>query len=551
MNSRNGDKVTTIRAVGERQRGATAAVQRVPRRPVIQDWSYAACYLCGVHLDVVALQNSITTGGLKMEDKLSNAAFISYRREVSGILAMALFQHLADHGIDTFYDIESIRAGQFDSIILRQIASRPYFLLVLTPGSLERCVEPNDWVLKEIEHAVATQRVIVPSHTPNFDFEDLERYLPSPLGETVRRYNGQELPQRWFKPAVQQLVDEFLLPISAESTSALSADEPVVDRILQSAQGAPVVTDTLLSAQEYFERALSRPDSDVDGQLADLDEAIRLNPRFDQAFGYRGLARWENDDESGAIADWDEAIRLNPAQVKAFHSRGVFERLSGDLERALADFDEAIRLDPGFSFPYVERGQVWASKNNDERALSDYNEAIRLNPTYAEAFFRRSLVGGGHDAARTRSDLDEAIRLDPQHVYALMARGVFLQKMDDDDGAIRDLDKALDLNQASGFPPRASVFLAYLSRGQAHFSKGELSAAIVDFDEAIRLDPQSAEAFFWRAGARGRVDPDGQIADLEEAIRLDPTNKVYPELLKSITPGNPFPKPPKKSRRRR
>ena len=55
----------------------------------------------------------------------SNAVFISYRREEGGFLAMALYQHLTEHGLDAFYDIESIRAGQFDTIILNQIAARP------------------------------------------------------------------------------------------------------------------------------------------------------------------------------------------------------------------------------------------------------------------------------------------------------------------------------------------------------------------------------------------------------------------------------------------
>jgi hypothetical protein len=62
----------------------------------------------------------------------SNAVFISYRREVGGILAMALYQHLDDRGLDAFYDIESLRAGQFETVILNQIAARPYFILVLT-----------------------------------------------------------------------------------------------------------------------------------------------------------------------------------------------------------------------------------------------------------------------------------------------------------------------------------------------------------------------------------------------------------------------------------
>ena len=52
-----------------------------------------------------------------------NSTFISYRRDVAGIMAMALYQHLTTHDVDAFYDIESLRAGQFDTIILNQIAA--------------------------------------------------------------------------------------------------------------------------------------------------------------------------------------------------------------------------------------------------------------------------------------------------------------------------------------------------------------------------------------------------------------------------------------------
>src|SRR5215468_3835581 len=67
--------------------------------------------------------------------KTSDAAFISYRRDTGQILATALFQGLAASGADVFLDSEGIRSGVFDEAILTQIEVRPYFLLVLTPGT--------------------------------------------------------------------------------------------------------------------------------------------------------------------------------------------------------------------------------------------------------------------------------------------------------------------------------------------------------------------------------------------------------------------------------
>src|SRR5947207_439187 len=102
---------------------------------------------------------------------MNNSVFISYRRNVSAYIARAVFQDLRFNGVDAFMDVQGIDAGEFDKIILNQIAARPYFVVILTPGTLDRCAEPGDWLRREIEHAMSLERVIVPLVTANFSFE--------------------------------------------------------------------------------------------------------------------------------------------------------------------------------------------------------------------------------------------------------------------------------------------------------------------------------------------------------------------------------------------
>ncbi len=47
-----------------------------------------------------------------------------------------------------------------------------------------------------------------------------------------------------------------------------------------------------------------------------------------------------------AIADLDEAIRLDPLYARAYVERGLAFQDKGDLERAIADHSEAIRREP-------------------------------------------------------------------------------------------------------------------------------------------------------------------------------------------------------------
>jgi tetratricopeptide (TPR) repeat protein len=418
-----------------------------------------------------------------MAGEKSNDTFISYRRDVGWLLAQALWEYLREHGIDAFYDIESIRAGEFEKVILGQIAARPYFILVLTPGTLERCSEPDDWVRQEIEHAVATERVIVPAYTPLFDLNDCDRFLPGGLGRRVKGYQAQELPQKWFKFAVRQLVEEYLLPIDLHTAQTPATEQRVVEQIQHKAEAAPTVTPDQLSAQEYFERAYSRPDADLDGAIADYTEAIRLDPGNALAFNNRGSARNQKGDLDGAIADCNEALRLDPQLALALINRGTARMYKGDLDGAIADCNEAIRLDPKNALAYGNRGLPRRRKGDLDGAIADYTEAIRLDPGNARVFNNRGV-----------------------------ARGI----MGDFDGALSDCNEAIRLD-----PGNANAFD---SRGTIHQNSGDLDGAIADFDEAIRLDATHADFFTNRAQARRlEGDLDGAIADCNEAIRLDPS----------------------------
>ena len=101
--------------------------------------------------------------------RVEKTVFISYRR-TNQFVALAIFKDLTARGFDVFFDYNSIKAGDFEQIILGEIEARGHFLIVLTPSALERCQEPGDWVRREIEHALHHKRNIVPLTFEGFDF---------------------------------------------------------------------------------------------------------------------------------------------------------------------------------------------------------------------------------------------------------------------------------------------------------------------------------------------------------------------------------------------
>jgi Flp pilus assembly protein TadD len=63
----------------------------------------------------------------------------------------------------------------------------------------------------------------------------------------------------------------------------------------------------------------------------------------------RGRALTAEGKYDEAIAELTEAIRLQPDLARAYNARGYVYLLRRDNPHALADFDEAIRLSPGYT----------------------------------------------------------------------------------------------------------------------------------------------------------------------------------------------------------
>jgi TIR domain len=135
--------------------------------------------------------------------------FISYRRSASAGWAYSVLGDLCAKGYDVFMDVNSINSGDFERVILNQIEAHAHFLLILTPGSLQRCNEPGDWLTREIEYAMKLQRNIVPLTFERFNFTSQTQYLPASLAR-LPKYNALEIPHGYFEDGMTKLRERFL-----------------------------------------------------------------------------------------------------------------------------------------------------------------------------------------------------------------------------------------------------------------------------------------------------------------------------------------------------
>lgn len=143
--------------------------------------------------------------------------------------------------------------------------------------------------------------------------------------------------------------------------------------------------------------------------------------------------------------------------------RGVERRLKQDYDLALADFGDAARIDKKFADAFYNRCVIYNLKGDFDHALADCSQAVKLGPSP-----NATAETGGERLGNDRTISD---------YYS--ERGFAYLKKDDYIHAIVDLDNAIRLN------PRNCRALK--NRGLAYQAKGDTARADADLEAAKQL----------------------------------------------------------------
>ena len=158
------------------------------------------------------------------------------------------------------------------------------------------------------------------------------------------------------------------------------------------------------AALDYFARAMDYMTvRDYDHALTDLDRVIALTPDFAPAYLERAAARVMiqesqtgratevTDSQTGTrlsaetslalnqiMADLDQALELDPLMAIAHYNRGtILLRMGADAD-AIDSFSRAIEIEPSLGPAYFNRGYARFNRGNRDGAVSDISRAGQL-----------------------------------------------------------------------------------------------------------------------------------------------------------------------------
>jgi tetratricopeptide (TPR) repeat protein len=144
-----------------------------------------------------------------------------------------------------------------------------------------------------------------------------------------------------------------------------------------------------------------------------------------------------------------------------------------------------------------EKGRLAYLRGSFSEAVKELNEASRLRPDDLDA---RLLLMDAYYAAGDTEGMNrvkiEVLRRFEDRPESKLAGGRFDLVLGKINSAITQLDDALSRLQARPAPPRVLAEV-YTLLGHAFLDNGKLFKAEAYLQQAIKLDPSSAEAHYW------------------------------------------------------
>jgi Tfp pilus assembly protein PilF len=324
---------------------------------------------------------------------------------------------------------------------------------------------------------------------------------------------------------------EAALPIARAGSDNPHADSRTRLAVEAVARGQQLLLKGNLDAAEAaFHEAISAEPGRLDAQLG-LVRIARMKLDYPLAIALLEKAALEHANSASVLEEFGEvylaaeepaqasryfesALRLSQVDASAIIGLAGADLLERDYDRAARRLRDLLSREPQNSHAHARLARVLLESGNNSMAAEEAQRAISLDEYNAEAIHTLACVRSSERKAdETRSLARRTVSLDPFNF-----------------GARRLLSQYLD--GQSGYEQRvAEQARAHYDRGRSYKQKGDLTNAMAEFEEALRIEPRYYRALIGAADAWLRkgeyeraatvaklaidVDPDGASAQLE------------------------------------
>lgn len=307
----------------------------------------------------------------------------------------------------------------------------------------------------------------------------------------------------------------------------ISDSHPCLLRRLQSLNYAPAKSENW---QPNFDELLNAKSARATSLLGDYAQRIQekldrafLEPNFttdiSQSAGLlsRALAYSENGQEKEAIADLNLAIKKNMLNSDLYILRAQICSQAGQTDQALADCNRVLTFKPACSAAYSIRSFVFTQRKEWTEALADATTAIKMghNSAYLQSALAKKNLGLIKEAI---ADMTAALEHRPQEIAYLIYRTGCYEELGDNASALIDIEEAVRLDP-DNLPARQV-------RARLYFKMKMTEKGLADLGHVVEKKNKSGDALVERALALVKAGEEERAREDWQAALLLPIDSA-------------------------
>ena len=257
---------------------------------------------------------------------------------------------------------------------------------------------------------------------------------------------------------------------------------------------------------------------EAENQLPE-EERLKLQAQREaEAFKAQGNDYYKKRDFANALKFYQQAIDKCPNEITYYSNKAAVYFEQKDYDSCIAACDEAIESAKGGSYDYVKLGKAMARKANALLQKGMFDESIEI---YQKALLENNDHGikmGLQKAQKVKKEAEAKAYIDPAKAEEHKAAGSELYKKGEYPAALKEFDEGIKRNPDS--------VALYSNRCATLIKLMDITAALKDAEKCIVLDPKFVKAYARKGNCHHLMkEYHKAMKAFEDGLKIDPENK--------------------------
>ena len=182
-----------------------------------------------------------------------------------------------------------------------------------------------------------------------------------------------------------------------------------------------------------------------------LNESIKLNPDFHEAYSNKGIALTKIEKYEESIINYNKALNLKKDFFDAYLNKGISLKNIKKYKEAINCFELCIKIKPNEPKIYNNMGNLFRELKDYKEAIHYFSKTIQLNKNFAEAYCNRgNLFEHYNQIELAINDYETAIKLNDKFdfIYGdLLHAKMHICDWDNYDSLKDKIEKKIKINE--------------------------------------------------------------------------------------------------------